>query len=314
MNAKIIGTGSYLPENVLTNDDLSRMVDTNDEWIRTRTGILRRHIAKDVNTAEMAAKAAANALENSNVLPDMIDLLVVATSTPDYAMPSCSCLVQGIIGAENAMCVDINAACSGFIEALDIANAYLKAGIYKCALVIGAERMSQVVDFTDRNTCVLFGDGAGACVVKATDEPGGIIDRQFSADGLKAEFIIGGSISDKTKRYTAMNGQEVFKFATRKVPESIESILEKNTTVKDEINHYILHQANIRIIENVAKKLGVPFERFPSNIAEYGNTSSASIPILLDEMNRNNKLRPNDKIILSGFGAGLSWGSILMEW
>ena len=329
IRTRIIGTGSYVPPDILTNDNLSEMVDTSDEWIRTRTGICNRHIAKDMDNADMAYNAARNAVEDARIEASKIGLIIVATSTPDYAFPNQSSLVQAKLKAVNAMCFDVSAACSGFITALDIAASMLKAGSYKYALVIGSEKMSEIVNWKDRSVCVLFGDGAGAVVLKAVDNntedvtgalvghERGIIDSNIYNDGTGASVLTGGrrfSDSCSTDIFIHMDGQEVFKFAVKSVPTAIETLLHNNNMDINEVDKFILHQANVRIIESVAKRLKADKDKFPVNLNEYGNTSSASIPILLDELNRNGSLKQEEKLVLAGFGAGLSWGSILLVW
>lgn len=329
IRTRIIGTGSYVPPDILTNDNLSEMVDTSDEWIRTRTGICNRHIAKDMDNADMAYNAARNAVEDARIEASKIGLIIVATSTPDYAFPNQASLVQSKLKAVNAMCFDVSAACSGFITALDIAASMLKAGSYKYALVIGSEKMSEIVNWKDRSVCVLFGDGAGAVVLKAVDNntedvtgalvghERGIIDSNIYNDGTGASVLTGGrrfSDSCSTDIFIHMDGQEVFKFAVKSVPTAIETLLHNNNMDINEVDKFILHQANVRIIESVAKRLKADKDKFPVNLNEYGNTSSASIPILLDELNRNGSLKQGEKLVLAGFGAGLSWGSILLVW
>lgn len=329
IRTRIIGTGSYVPPDILTNDNLSEMVDTSDEWIRTRTGICNRHIAKDMDNADMAYNAARNAVEDARIEASKIGLIIVATSTPDYAFPNQASLVQANLKAVNAMCFDVSAACSGFITALDIAASMLKAGSYKYALVIGSEKMSEIVNWKDRSVCVLFGDGAGAVVLKAVDNntedvtgdlvghERGIIDSNIYNDGTGASVLTGGrrfSDSCSTDIFIHMDGQEVFKFAVKSVPTAIETLLHNNNMDINDVDKFILHQANVRIIESVAKRLKADKDKFPVNLNEYGNTSSASIPILLDELNRNGSLKQGEKLILAGFGAGLSWGSILLVW
>lgn len=312
MKAKIIGTGSFLPEKRLSNQELSTMVDTNDEWIVTRTGIRERRIADGVRVPDMAAEAGLRALDNAAVPPDSLEMIIVATSSSDYYFPNCASQVQEKLGAQNAACLDISAACSGFIAALSMAQAYIEAGIYSRILVIGSEKMSDLVDWHDRSVCVLFGDGAGACVVSGSDSDNdlsGIISSDIHNDGKSGKVL-----TARTSSFINMNGQEVFKFAVKKVPETIRHLLEKSGADMEDIKYVILHQANVRIIESVAKRLGSDMEKFPGNIENYGNTSSASIPILLDELNRQNKLCHGDMLILAGFGAGLSWGSILVRW
>lgn len=323
MKTRIIGTGSYLPEKIVTNDALAEWIDTSDAWISSRTGIRKRRIAVRETGADMAVKAALKALEDSKTTPEEIELLIVATCSGESCFPSIACQVQKEVGAVGAAAFDLSAACSGFLYALNTVQAYLQAGIYKKALVIGTEVLSGLVDWKDRSTCVLFGDGAGAVVVEA-DEMGleGFV--QY-ADGRKGEvltckggkrknFLQEGQEEEETGACLTMNGQEVFRFAMKKVPECIQQVMEKTGRKKEEIRWYILHQANSRIICSVAKRLGESEEKFPMNLQEYGNTSAASIPILLDEMNKGGKLKRGDQVILSGFGAGLTWGAALLTW
>lgn len=327
MTTRILGTGSCLPEENITNDRLSQVVDTSDEWISTRTGIRNRRIVKGESGAGMAAEAARKALENAKVDAGEIDLIIVATCSGDLQFPSTACVVQKEIGASNAVAFDLGAACSGFLFALNTAHAYLQSGIYRKALVIGTEVLSKLVDWTDRSTCVLFGDGAGAAVV-GRDETGleGFVQH---SDGSRGDVLtcIGrptrNLIHSEEERtdyrvnateYLAMNGQEVFKFAVKKVPECIRQVLEDTGTDPGQVDWYILHQANSRIIRSVAKRLEVPEERFPMNMDRYGNTSAASIPILLDEMNREGMLARGQTLVLSGFGAGLTWGAAKLIW
>ncbi len=317
---RIIGTGSYLPSTILSNEHLSTIVDTNDEWIRERTGIEERRIATTETTSSMASAAAILALEDSKIPAEDIDLIIVATFTPDSSMPSVACQVQGSIGAVHAVCFDLNAACSGFLFALTTAHAYISAGIYKNALIIGAESLSRAVDWTDRATCVLFGDGAGAAVL--SKDSVGLIGSLLGSDGGKGDVLtyfnqMTKNLFDKEARkntYMQMDGQEVFKFAVRKVPENISALLQQHHVNIDKIDYFILHQANKRIIQSVAKRLNVEENKFPINLTYCGNTSAASIPILLDDFNRSGHLKRNDRIILSGFGGGLTWGSCLLTW
>jgi len=313
MKTRILGTGSCVPQKVVTNDDLAKVVDTSDEWIYTRTGIRSRHLADGDTAGTLAAEAARQALDNSGLEAGAIELIIVATSSPDYIFPSTASIVQNEIGAAGAMCFDISAACTGFIYALSAAEAYIQSGQFKAALVIGSEVMSSELDWKDRSTCVLFGDGAGAVVLssEACDFASHTYFKSVSvlhADGSKGKVLTSG------EDFIHMDGQEVFKFAVKKVPESINEVLKKADVPIDDVKYFVLHQANIRIIEAAAKRLGADMNKFPANLEKYGNTSAASIPILLDEMNRNNILHRGDKIILSGFGAGLSWGSTLLEW
>ena len=324
---KIVGTGSCTPEKIITNHDLSKIVDTSDEWIRSRTGIGERRITEELTTAGLAAKAAQRALLDADMKAEDLELILVATSSPEHFFPSAACEVQGIIGGKNAVAYDLSAACSGFLFALNTAYSFLKSGCYKNALVIGADVMSKIVDWKDRSTCVHFGDGAGAAIIRAeleedTEKPAGIHHFIMGSDGSGAEVLTctarsnGNFLLGKESQmgYLSMNGQEVFKFAVKKVPECISQLLCEADEKKEEISYFILHQANYRIIESVAKRLKLPLERFPMNIEHYGNTSGASIPILLDELNRSGELSRGDKLVLSGFGAGLTWGAVLLTW
>ena len=320
MTTKIIGTGSYLPEYVVTNEDLAKLVDTSDEWIASRTGIRNRRIATNESGADMAAAAAEEALKDAGMDGSEIDLILAATCSSDFQFPSTACLVQKAIHATNAAAFDLSAACSGFLFALHTAHAYIRAGIYKNVLLVGVEVLSKLIDWNDRSTCVLFGDGAGAAVVTAADH--GMEGFVQWSDGMSGEVLTcpGRKIenpwkeNDSETEYIQMNGQEVFRFAVKKVPECIRQVTEKTETQIETIDWFILHQANSRIIQSVAKRLGVPEEKFPMNMEQYGNTSAASIPILLDEMNKKGMLQPGQKIILSGFGAGLTWGAAQLEW
>jgi len=308
MIGKIRGTGSYVPGKVLDNNDLAKFIDTNDEWIRERTGICRRHIIEEETTVTMAAKAAERALENAGITAEDIDLILLSTVSSNVVLPSTACEVQKLIGAKNAVCFDLNAACSGFLFALNTAQAYIHAGMIKNALLIGAESLSNIMDWEDRGTAILFGDGAGAAVLCA--EEGEIFPCVMHSDGEKGEALICNSQFPKVK----MDGQAVFKFAVRQVPACVEELLTAMNIKAEDIDLFVLHQANLRIVEGVAKRLQIDIERFPMNLMEYGNTSSASIPILLDELNRQGRLHKGMKFVLAGFGAGLSWGAAYMEW
>lgn len=321
MTTRIIGTGSAVPERIVTNDDLAQIVETSDEWIQSRTGIRERRIASaESGTSDLAARAAKMALEQSGMKPEELDIIVLATSSADCCFPNGACEVQAAIGAVNAVAFDLSAACSGFVFALNTVHSFLQAGIYRTGLVIGADTLSKLIDWNDRGTCVLFGDGAGAAVVKA--DKTGIIHMVMGADGTRGGVLecggrtTGNFLTGKKPElgYMTMNGQEVFKFAVKTVPEAIRRTLEESNTDISEIKYFILHQANYRIFESIAKRLKIPMEKFPTNLERYGNTSGASVPILLDEMNREGKLKPGDKLILSGFGAGLTWGATLLEW
>ena len=320
MTARIIGTGSAVPEQIVTNEDLSKIVETSDEWISSRSGIKERRVAKEETTTSLAILAGKRALENAGIASEEIEVIIVATCTPDYFFPNTACQVQEAIGAKHAVAFDLSAACSGFLFALSTAQAYIKGGIYQKALIIGAETMSKMIDWSDRSTCVLFGDGAGAAVVSA--EETGVLELVQKSDGAGKGVLSCKARETRnllnheseTKGYLYMEGQPVFKFAVKTVPECVEEVLKKAEVKKEEIRYYILHQANSRIIQSVAKRLKEPEEKFPMNLSLYGNTSAASIPILLDEMNRNGMLNRGDKLVLSGFGAGLTWGAVLLEW
>ena len=320
MTARIIGTGSAVPEQIVTNEDLSKIVETSDEWISSRSGIKERRVAKEENTTSLAILAGKRALENAGVTAEEIEVIIVATCTPDYFFPNTACQVQEAIGAKHAVAFDLSAACSGFLFALSTAQAYIKGGIYQKALIVGAETMSKMIDWSDRSTCVLFGDGAGAAVVSA--EETGVLELVQKSNGAGKGVLSCKARETRnvlnheseTKEYLYMEGQPVFKFAVKTVPECVEEVLKKAEVKKEEIRYYILHQANSRIIQSVAKRLKEPEEKFPMNLSLYGNTSAASIPILLDEMNRNGMLNRGDKLVLSGFGAGLTWGAVLLEW
>ena len=317
MLGKICGTGSYTPKKIVDNHDLAKIVETNDEWIQERTGIVRRHIIEDETTVTMAAQAAKRALEDAKIEANEIDLILLSTISSEVVLPCAACEVQKLIGAKNATCFDLNAACAGFLFAYNTAQAYMAQGIYKTVLVIGSESLSNLVNWQDRGTCILFGDGAGAALLKA--EEGDLQPMITHSAGEKGEALTcknnaANSNIKKEDTYMQMDGQAVFKFAVRSVPSCIEELLEKAKMKKEEITHFILHQANLRIVEAVAKRLKQPMEKFPVNLTEYGNTSSASIPILLDELNKKNVFKKGDKIVLAGFGAGLSWGASLLVW
>lgn len=320
MATGIIGTGRFLPPTVIDNNELAKLVKTDDEWIREHTGIVSRHIATDEVTSFMGAQAALKAIDNAGIDPKEIDLIVFATVSPERATPSMSCIVQDKVGAVNATCFDINAACSGFVYALQTVDAYIRSGFAKTALVVGAETLSKMVDWKDRSTCILFADGAGAAIVK--DQEHGIISNVTRSDGsmgmsLKCKDRSTRNFLNKKKEdkhYIQMIGPDIFKFAVRKVPACIDVLLQRAGVTKDDVDYFVLHQANSRIVASVAKKMQIPIERFPMNIDHVGNTSGASIPILLDEMNRKGMLSPGQKIVLCGFGGGLTWGAQLMEW
>ena len=319
MVGKICGTGSYVPPDVMDNNDLAKIVDTSDEWIRERTGIGKRHIIEEETTSYMAGQAALRAVEQSGIDPSEIELILVATSSSEIVFPCAACEVQKTIGAVHAAGYDLNAACTGFVLAFNTAQAYIGAGIYKTVLVIGADSMSNLVDWSDRGTCILFGDGAGAVLLRA--EEGAPVYMAAHSDGVKGPALTGMSrhrkdwkIENDSESYIHMDGQAVFKFAVRKVPEIIEEVLDRAGIGIDEIDYFVLHQANRRIIEAAAKRLKTDITKFPMNLEEYANTSAATVPILLDEMNREGSLHKGQKIMLAGFGAGLTWAACLFEW
>lgn len=318
----IIGTGSYYPDSIVTNDDLSKYVETSDSWISERTGIKERRISSGEDTSELAIKAGQRAIEKAGISPEDIGLIIVATITPDSFMPSVACLVQANLGAKNATAFDITAACTGFVYSIQIADRFLKASDdIKYALVIGSEVLSKVVDWEDRNTCVIFADGAGAAIL-GRDENHGIISSYSGSEGdVKGSLTLYAnpvnnilSKQDDKGKIIGMNGKDIFRFATQIIPKSINKVLESANINIDEIDYIVPHQANYRIIESVANKMGIEKEKFYMNLDKCGNTSSASIPIALDEMNKKGLLKKGHKIILCGFGGGLTWGSLLINW
>lgn len=323
-NIGILGTGSYVPEKILTNFDLEKIVDTTDEWIRTRSGIKERRIAEDnVAASDLAVKAALKALESSNTKVEEISLLVVATATGDYQFPSTACLVQKKLGIKGAAVFDVSAACSGFIYAMEVARQFLMNGKYGKALVVGAEKMSSVIDWTDRNICVLLGDGAGACVMGSTNGSAGIIDSYLDADGEYAKLIelpAGGSAIPATEEtvknrlhYMKMQGKEVFKLAVNIMSKSCLDILKRcNLTIND-IDWIVPHQANIRIINAAAEKIDIPMSKVYINLDRYGNMSSASIPVALDEGIRDGSIKKGQKVLLIAFGAGITWAASIIQ-
>lgn len=320
MTIKIAGTGSAFPETVVTNDDLAKVMDTSDEWISSRTGIKERRIVKEETTAGMATEAARKALANAGMTPEELDLIIVGTITGDHLTPSTACEIQAELGAVNAVAFDINAACSGFMFSLHTAYAYMMSGLYENALVLGAETLSKIMDWEDRSTCVLFGDGAGAAVVRKSDEGLFVFDQ--GSDGAKGKVLsckarpVNNLLVKQGNEpdYVHMDGQEVYKFAVSTVPASINKVLEKAGVSADEVTYFVLHQANIRILQSVAKRLKVSEDKFPIILDKCGNVSAASVPLLLDDMNKKGMLKRGDKIVLSGFGGGLTWGTALVEW
>lgn len=320
----IIGTGSYVPEKVLTNRDLEKIVETSDEWIYSRTGMRERHIAAaDQAASDLGAEAAKKALEDAGIPATEIDLLIVATLSPDMFFPSTACFVQEKIGATNAFCYDLGAACSGFLYALDAAKNQILSGAVKTAMVIGSEKMSTFIDWEDRGTCILFGDGAGAAVLRAGGEGRGIMQSVMGSDGSLADLLWtpgGGSrnpatheMIDQRQQYLKMQGREVFKHAVVRMGEAVLQALEKNNLSVDDIKCFIPHQANIRIIDSIAKRLGI-VDRIYTNVEKYANTSSAALAIALDEAVKDGTIQKGDLVALTVFGGGFTWGANVLEW
>ena len=321
MSTRIIGTGSALPEKTVSNEDLTRLVETSDEWIIERTGIGSRHISTGETLVSLTAEACRKALENAGREAGEVELLLVATCSPERNIPCAACQVQSVIGAKQAVAFDLNAACAGFLFALNTACAYVEAGVYKNALVAGGEVLSKIVDWTDRGTCILFGDGAGAVYVEKS-EAGGVLGFVQHSDGTRGDVLMCDSRALKNPyvdrpmetEYVRMDGREVFAFAVRQVPASIQEALEQTGLSVEDIDLFVLHQANKRIIEGIAKRLSVPLDKFPINLDRVGNMSAAAIPVLLDELNRQGSLQSGMKLVLSGFGAGLTYGACVVEW
>ncbi len=318
--ARITGTGGHLPERVLTNHDLERMVETSDQWIRERTGIRERRIAApDETTSVLAEHAARRAMEAAGVGPRDIDLIVLATTTPDQVFPSTACLLQRRLGIHGCPAFDVQAVCTGFIYALAVADKFIRTGDARCALVVGAETLSRIVDWNDRSTCVLFGDGAGAVVLQAAEEPG-ILSTHLHADGDYAELLqvpAGISQGYDTVRageaYMEMRGSEVFKVAVNTLGRIVDETLEANGLGRDAVDWLVPHQANIRIIAATARKLGLPMERVVVTVDRHGNTSAASVPLALDVAVRDGRIRPGELLLLEAFGGGFTWGSALVR-
>jgi 3-oxoacyl-[acyl-carrier-protein] synthase III len=324
LRAAITGMGSYLPERVMTNADFARIVDTSDEWILTRTGIRERHIARpDEAPSDMGSMAAARALAKAGVPAEAVDMIIVATLSPDYAFPNTACLVQTRIGAKNAFCFDLEAACSGFLYGLEMARRCIEAGGIRTALIVGAEKMSAIVDYTDRQTCVLFGDGAGAAVVQGVRDGRGVLNTVMGSDGALAELLIqkaGGSrlpATEETVRQKQhmirMSGREVFKHAVLNMAQAAKKVIESGGYAIDEIACVVPHQANLRIVEAIATRLGVGLDRFYLNVERTGNMSSASIPVALDEAISCGRVKPGDKVLTVAFGSGFTWGASVIQ-
>ncbi len=320
----VAGTGTYLPEKVLSNEDLSELVDTSDEWIFSRTGMRERRIARDDQaTSDLAAEAARAALADAGVSADEVDLLIVATLSPDMFFPSTACFVQEKIGAVNAYCYDLGAACCGSLYAVETAKNQIACGAVNTALVIGAEKMSTFIDWEDRGTCVLFGDGAGAMVLKTSESGHGIMKGCFGSDGSLAHLLLtpgGGSrnpmtheMLDRKEQYLKMGGRDVYKHAVKQMTQSVMDVIKLNGLTSDDIAHFVPHQANARIIEAIGKRLNV-MDRMFVNVEKYANTSAAALMIAVDEIVKSGAVQPGDKLLLVAFGGGFTWGSLIMEW
>ncbi len=323
--AHIVGWGMSVPKQVMTNHDWAQLVETSDEWIRTRTGIVERHIAAEGETTlSLSLDAARQALDVAKLSPSQLDLIIVATVTPEHAFPATACLVQDKLGAVNAGAFDLSAGCSGFVYALALASDSIRAGSCQHVLVIGAETLSRIVDWSDRYTCVLFGDGAGAAVISASEKPGGILSNVLGSDGSGGDHLIvpaGGSrlppsheTIDQGLHYARMNGREVFRFATRTMDKATRLACEKANVRLDDVKLFVPHQANIRIIKSAARSLNLEDERVFTNLQSYGNTSAASIPIALCEAIEAGRVHRDDYLVLVGFGAGLTWGATVLQW
>lgn len=321
---KIIATAAYAPEQTITNDDLAKIVDTSDEWISKRTGIKERRISDGENTSALAIGTAKVLMERAGVDPEDIDLIIVASVTPDYGTPSLACMVQKELGMTNAVAFDVVAACSGFMFALSVADKYIKAGTYRNAVIIGAETLSKIVNWQDRTTCVLFGDGAGGAYVEAADEDG-ILAEDIGSKGELWEILVAGHTTcanafnglesqDDPEFFVHMDGQAVFKFATKMVVKSVGNVIEQSGVSKEDIAYVVPHQANARIIDVVANKLKMERSKFYMNMDRFGNTSSASVPMALNELNEKGLIKRGDKILLTGFGGGMTWGTMLIQW
>ncbi|QHS10214.1 beta-ketoacyl-ACP synthase III [Sinimarinibacterium sp. NLF-5-8] len=316
--SKIIGTGSYLPERVVTNQELQARIETSDDWIVSRTGIEARHVAAETEmTSDLAFQAAQRAMQAANVSADDIDLIIVATTTPDMIFPSTACLLQARLGVKRGAAFDVQAVCTGFIYALATADKFIASGAHKCALVVGAEVFSRLLDWTDRRTCVLFGDGAGAVIVKASEAPG-IYSSHLHADGSLSHILrVSGNVHRGQVRgspFVEMDGPAVFKLAVRVLDECSREALEHNGFTGKDLDWFVPHQANLRIINATADKMGVPRERVVTTVARHGNTSAASVPLALDKAVRDARIQPGHLVLLEGVGGGMTWGSILLRW
>jgi len=308
VKAGIVGIGRYLPEKVVTNKDLEKIMDTSDEWIRNMTGIEERRIAADdVNTSDMAFEAAKKAIQDAGITAEELDLILVATVTPDTPFPSVACRIQERLGAKKAAAMDVSAACAGFMYGIVTAKQFIETEVYKYVLVVGVEKLSKVTDWTDRNTAVLFGDGAGATIIGPVSDNRGILSFELGADGTGSKHLY-------QDEYIIMNGREVFKFAVRQMGESCINVLEKAGLTKDDVDFLIPHQANIRIMEASRQRLELPVEKMSKTINKYGNTSAASIPISMVEDLEEGRIKDDDIIVMVGFGGGLTWGAIAIKW
>jgi len=319
MYSRIAGTGSYLPERVVTNQELEATVDTTDEWIRTRTGIEQRHIAADdETTSDLAYHASTAAMDAAGVAPHEIDMIVVGTCTPDLVFPNVACLLQERLGIGGGPAFSVEAACSGFMYAFSVADQFIRTGTVRRALVVGAETMSRIVDWTDRETCVLFGDGAGAVVIEASEEPGTIYSN-LGADGkykdmLYAEMGISKKSTEPDASFIRMNGNDVFKMAVRTLERMVDQVIEENDIKQGDIDWFVPHQANLRIITATAKRLKIPMERVVLTVAQHGNTSAASVPMALDTAVRDGRIKRGDLLLLEAFGGGFTWGASLIRY
>lgn len=310
MGVGVLGAGHYAPDNIVTNKDLEKIVDTTDEWIRTRTGIEERRLAKeDEDSSDMAYEASKKALKDAGVEASELDMIIVATVTPDTPFPSVACMIQDKLGANNAAAMDVGAACAGFMYAMITAQQFLETGSYKRILIVGVDKLSKIIDWNDRNTCVLLGDGAGAAVMGEVSEGRGILSFELGSDGSK-----GKELYQNEHGFMYMNGREVFKFAVRQMPNSSEKVIEKAGLKKDDVDFLVPHQANIRIMEAARERIGIPEEKMAKSIHKYGNNSSASIPIALSESLSQGKIQDDDVIVLVGFGGGLTWGAVTLRW
>ncbi|GKV65987.1 MULTISPECIES: beta-ketoacyl-ACP synthase III [Sporosarcina] len=308
MRAGLLGMGKYNPPQIVTNEDLEKRIDTSDEWIRSRTGIEERRIADDmINTSDMAFEAAKQALESAEISADQLGLILVATVTPDYSFPSVSTMIQERLGAKHAAAMDISAACAGFMYGVVTAKQFVESGTYDYVLVVGVEKLSKITDWEDRNTAVLFGDGAGATVVGKVSGDRGILSFELGADGTGGKHL-------RHDKFIEMNGREVFKFAVRQMGESALSVTEKAGLTKDDVDYLIPHQANIRIMEAARERLGLPVEKMSKSVHKYGNTSAASIPISLVDDLAEGRVKDDDVIVMVGFGGGLTWGALCIKW